>query len=435
MTRSSLEDIRHSQVLKTLVVVLPLVCLLGFFAQNLWALPFVIGPYRLYTLAGEYYIFADMHCIVAACEGFRAGYDVFVDRPFDIFYRTHNYPIPWLLLTYLGVGFEHERLVAYLSIGAFLFSAFWVLRPRTWSIAVLSSLALCSPGIILGIERANSDLVVFCFVALALALLLREGGRSVIGAWFALFFATILKLYPAVAFVAFVRRCRDLRALLLVTGVTLAAGVAYTALIWPDLSRTNVPKAEMFLSFGGAVYFRHMGFQAEIADFLSIAGGGVILLGALWATLRTKTRLYFLSPKAAYGYLIGFSIILFCFFLRSGYDYRHVFSLFMFPLFGEILSRTELPRRFRLGFGLFVPVSLLVLLWSETVFIDLTLFTLNRHPSDHEILTFFKYRHAYSWFVLPGIVTLGLILVRDSLPPIPGLRPHPPRATAAAERA
>src|SRR5581483_612019 len=107
--------------------------------------------------------------------------------------RPANYPHIWVWPTFLGLGPGDTYALGFVVGGVFLLAAVAVL-PRAAGVlaGAVYGLALCSPAVMLGIQRGNVDLLLFALLVLA-ALLARRALVS--GAL--VFVAAVLRLFAS----------------------------------------------------------------------------------------------------------------------------------------------------------------------------------------------------------------------------------------------
>ncbi len=146
--------------------------------------------------------FGDMRVITSGFECHRLGYDVIVENPcnpWPVFSQV-NYPRIWMALAPLGLDQRHTIFIGIFFALMFFLMVFLIIRRLNYSEALIYSIVLCSPSVMLGVERGNNDLIIF--VILSISLLLINSQKSIwrFLSYFAIMFAAILKLYPIFAF-------------------------------------------------------------------------------------------------------------------------------------------------------------------------------------------------------------------------------------------
>jgi hypothetical protein len=143
--------------------------------------------------------FGDMRSVTSGWECTRRGIDVLPANPCDPNKSPANYPRIWMSPAFLGLGQGSTNILGVLAALIFFCAALAVLPARAGTgTAVAYAFALCSPAVMLGVERGNVDIVIFALVALAV-LIFRRNERSRIATHALLLFAAILKLFPIFA--------------------------------------------------------------------------------------------------------------------------------------------------------------------------------------------------------------------------------------------
>ena len=171
--------------------------------------------------------FQDMRNVTGAWECTRRGIAVLPVNPCDPYHRPADFPKIWLALSGLGLG-KGDTVALGTGLAVVFFAAALLVVPAGASLlaGLLYAVALCSPAVMLGVERGNPDLAVFPFVLAAVLVTTRTPLGRVAGPAL-LFFAAILKLYPVFAIGAFVRRAT--RTSLVASLVVVAGFVVYLA--------------------------------------------------------------------------------------------------------------------------------------------------------------------------------------------------------------
>jgi glycosyl transferase family 87 len=149
--------------------------------------------------------FSDMRSVTSAWECVRRGVAVLPVNPCDPRPRPANYPTIWLLPSHLGLG-QSSTVVLGTATAVIFFACALAVIPHGASLVEggIVGIALCSPSVMLGVERGNTDLLVFAVVVAAVWLLWRSG-RSARAGPLLLLFAAVLKLFPIVASIVLLR--------------------------------------------------------------------------------------------------------------------------------------------------------------------------------------------------------------------------------------
>lgn len=301
--------------------------------------------------------FADLRGLTSAWQCTRDGVDVLPANPCDpLGPRPANYPRLWLLPSHLGLGEGSTLGLGLMTAVVFFASALLIVRP-TSDYAGIYAAALVSPAVMLGVERANPDLIVFSLVAVALiGFCARTGSVRAVGHG-VLLLAAALKLFPAFAFGVLLRQSR--RWALSAGGVVVAAFSLYVVAIWGDVQtiRKVVPQ-EVWYSYGAGV-----GVDAVRQQLAPDAGGsdtlieGVLITAALVAICailwnrRTVARLIVRPPireLRTEAFVAGAGMYCGSFLLMHNWDYRLIVLILVIPKlldwFGDDVSAVPAPR-------------------------------------------------------------------------------------------
>jgi hypothetical protein len=275
-----------------------------------------------------------MRSITTAWECQRRGIDPLPRNPCDPRERPANYPRLWLLPGRLGLGQGATVPFAVFSAFAFFASVLWLVgRLRLWE-GVALAIALCSPAVMLGVERGNVDLLVLAFVIVALMLFRRRSSPLRVVSHGLFLLAAVLKIFPVFAFVVLVRQRRNWLLVAAAVGVLFALDVVLT---FGDLEtiRRVVPQ-EIRLSYGAGVLadavahsldvhtgWPTQGHERQVGRWFSaiaVVIGAAAAVGLAWRgrslvdwRLRTVRSDAFLAGAAVY---VGTYVLL------HNYDYR-----------------------------------------------------------------------------------------------------------------
>jgi hypothetical protein len=287
--------------------------------------------------------FVDLYVFPAARTELAAGRDPALANPTDPMKRPYNYPRVWLAfmrhpadaktIAVLGTGMALAALAAVLA-------CWGRLAPGA---GLLGGLLLCSPAVMLGVERGNTDQLVFCLVAAGILLGWETGPArrlTTTGLWLA---AAGLKLYPAVAFAAWGRRPWPVAwRRLLVPGLILAAylllfreeirgALRTTGSGWVVSYGAGVPAKALVQAAG---FYRGLTLDANTwrLAFTALAVAGVVLatrqgwrLGGLPRPAGNE------ADRSWRGFQVGALIYVGTFLAGDNFDYRQLFLLPVLP--------------------------------------------------------------------------------------------------------
>jgi len=272
--------------------------------------------------------FADLRSITGGADSYRAGYDPLIQNPGDPWGRPMNYPRIWQGLFWLGID---QGDTVPLGVGmalALLVGVLLVAWYADWPLALLWGTALFSPSVLLGVERGNSDLLMFFLLALGLWLAPRRR-------WFALaaiLAGFVLKLFPIFGLALFLRE--PVVRLLRLLAIAVLVVLGYLALSWSDLVQIQgaTPK-DWWFSFGRECFGIWLGQVVDAGKGWPPVAPWVILglaVAALWFDRVAPWR----SPAEGYAldaFRLGAAVFLGAFLLGTNYNYRLAFLLFALP--------------------------------------------------------------------------------------------------------
>jgi hypothetical protein len=261
-------------------------------------------------------------------------------------------------------------VLGFLVAAAFFIGALAVLPARVNALeAVVYGLALCSPAVMLGVDRGNVDILVFALVVLAV-LLLRRSRRSMIAGHALLLFAAMLKLFPIFAAAVLLRERR--RRALIGFGLVVGAFLIYADSIRRDL-RTLVhviPQGDAF-SYGIRIFTEWLAAGANSIVSLPLRAWDVVVAAVIVATAllayrggrRLLPRAFDSGAQRDFDlFVAGSAVYIGSYFLLRNYEYRLVFLLMAVP---------QLLRWVRVGRPLAIVsmVALLGTLWLDELLV------------------------------------------------------------------
>jgi hypothetical protein len=301
--------------------------------------------------------FADMRVLTSGIDCTRAGYDVLVENPCDPWQRPTNYPRLWIiLLEPLGLSQSHTMILGVIAALLFYFFVFKQMGRINYYEAFFYSLILCSPPVMLLVERGNTDAIIF--LLLSVVLILCENHQFIyrITAYSLLVFSALLKLFPVFGLTLLFRERRKRFIVLIAFSLTF-----FLTYFWNDLEELNLiikatPRTH-FLSYGYKVIFEEIHANL-VMRFLNVLCVELVLFLITviiiclfiyhcyknfrqWLSLPRselkKTMLWF-DSQSLDGFRLGAGIYLGTFLLGNNWDYRLSFLLFTIP---QILKWTQ----------------------------------------------------------------------------------------------
>lgn len=279
--------------------------------------------------------FLDTHALLAAGEAWARGYDVqvFLDNPLDAYNRPHSYSSWWFVLGEAGLTRADLRWLGPTLVVTFTAAAVAALRPTSLRDAGIKLLVLAAPPMLLGLVRANNDLVVF--LVLALVPLCAASRRVVVQmlAAFLILFATGLKFYPIVAAVLLLHgssaRLVAWRGVVTaVLAVLVGLGVYGDTLFF---SR-SLPNPGGLYSFGAPAALALFGLDGLLPKLMVLVGvaGGFWWLsegGAPWREAGKRPP----ADARSLAVVLGAVLLCGCFWAGMNWGYRWIFALWIVP--------------------------------------------------------------------------------------------------------
>ncbi|HNW58489.1 MAG TPA: hypothetical protein PKI62_02290 [bacterium] len=279
--------------------------------------------------------FADSCTITYGAESAKQGYDPMICNPADPWERKMNYPRIWQLLYKLGLTKEHTNvfgILLFLSyIGGIVLFIPEKLNMKSQIIILISSF---SPAALSGIERGNTDLLLFFIVSLCIVLLCSKKRYHKVASYLVLIFGFLLKLFPIFGLAIYLKEQKKiLRAILLFTILFCSS---YSVLFYHDLC---LIKAATPVTYRGTYGMSTLGLAASEID--RNLGRMINLLSILLLILGSGATVYFIRTRKLHineiysnnldAFRVGSSIFLGTFLLGTNYSYRLIFLIFTLP--------------------------------------------------------------------------------------------------------
>lgn len=336
------------------VCVLALLLVAGLAHFNAWH---YFGVWHLEPL------FLDSFAILSAVDCHRLGFDIYVTNPCDVLGRPLGYSRLWLALEPTGISRAENALTGY-AIGAlFLIVAAHAMRPVSTGQQLIALAALASPAVLLGIERANNDLLMFLLlVAAARLITVPTVGPAL--SWCAIALGAALKFYPVAALAAGVTQWRRPADRWVFIGVVAGLIAVAIMLIWPDNERLQhtVPSPSGRWTFGAAVIGQMVSGEATPSNMWAF--GIVVTCAAIGAVISWRLpALPSLRDVDRYLFHICLATAAACYAVKVNYDYRCIFLLGTFPVLFALTNCAGLLR----GVSVAAIAATLFALWAEVL--------------------------------------------------------------------
>lgn len=312
--------------------------------------------------------FFDAHVVLdyAACAS--KGIDPY--HPHACNPDNFNIPPIWLWLGRIAVD-ENAAWFSCAMAAAAAAAIIALFRGRSGADGAIALIAIFSPSVFMGIERGNTDLLIFAITGAAAVTYNTQRNGRLVGTIALTTSAVVLKLFPMFT-VALAIRCnrRDLLYAIAVSTLSLVYSIAILKYIF--LIRANVPGTFM-LSYGyKAIFFGldHLRSEAGLPELgLAAAWLPILLtasaLGCGAAAALINLRYSWASCKVAINeagtaFIFGSSIYCGTFLLGTNFIYRLIFLLLCLPQLRD-WCRQETGTKRQTAWWLFVTV--LAVLW------------------------------------------------------------------------
>ncbi len=366
--------------------------------------------------------FSDWHAVVAASDCADLGFNVYRQNPCDVSGLIHEYGSIWLKLGRLGLTRENYWGIGLAISTSFLVSAALVLRPKTVGQFALCLAAVCSPAVMLGVERGNVDLLIFTLLLPMTLLLCRSEWSARALAMALLFLLTVLKLYPAVAAASVFWTPARRRSIFATIGL-----FALTVATWAVLDRYNLAlvlrlfeRPNVLLpAFGSGLLFdalRSLNLW-PLTSLSSIWAGAIAFMLVLLVSCHCAYRMAGHQPLNTaeccteyVRFAAGTAIFVFAFAVTANYDYRCVFVLFSIPLLLRYLEHTPQSRNWERRIAAMTLGVMVVALWVNGL-MALIFFTARLAVPSQMSVMLFAGKHLVTWVLISLLIMLGTTML------------------------
>ena len=274
--------------------------------------------------------FLDSQAVLAASDAAKAGLNPEAPNPYDAFQRPHSYSDWWFGLGQLGLTRDDNFLVGGAWVLLFLAAVFLTVRPRSRGEACWLVLLAGSPPVVLGVMRANNDLVIFAVLAVALVALRAATWRRLVLAVVAVAAAIGLKFYPVAALMVFLLVRPSRRMWLVVGAAALAGGIVLVSVAGQVMRGIFHLEPEIY-TMGARILLTDLGLAGNIAR-----PGAVVLLGAAAAVMVWRGWTGGLArddtaPDTRLSMALAAALLVFCFLGTVNFGYRWIYALWLAP--------------------------------------------------------------------------------------------------------
>jgi hypothetical protein len=274
--------------------------------------------------------YADLRSLTSGWDCERQHLISWPINPCDPWSRPENYPRMWMAASVLGIGQGDTYRMGSLLAVVFFSSAILVLpRQAPLGEAVIYGLALCSPAVMLGVQRGNVDMVLFSLVAAA-GLVMRRTRYGTPVASALILVAAVLKLFPIFAVGMLARLPR--RAAVICVASVVGLFTVYAVATFRDIQTIErvVPQVDEY-SYGLHILGGWLGRLTAHGQTWDAALIVLTIVAAIALRTRLRDRLGAGPPRELDLFWAGAGIYVATFALGRSYDYRLVFLLLTIP--------------------------------------------------------------------------------------------------------
>ena len=287
-------------------------------------------------------IFADMRTVQGSLQSEELGFDPQVKNPGDPWYRSMNYPKIWIWIAKL-IQLNNETnyvifICAYILL--YLICCFIILRISP-SLYVL--LVVFSGASLLAVERGNNDLL--AFVILFMGIYFSQNYFRAIS----ILLATILKIYPFLLVLIFVKKTKMFIALVLMIAVYFVFTAGELKTIMAGNTALTDP-ASPIATYGLATTFTnitqllHAIIRLPESTYIILIYIYVFILFSmsLFSIILINRKKIIVNNRSIVItdlFVAGAIIFSGTFILTSNWDYRLIFLLFCIPYLLNLENR------------------------------------------------------------------------------------------------
>lgn len=322
--------------------------------------------------------FADLRVITSAYDSANLDYDPMVYNICDPWERPFNYPRIWMVFSIFGITQKHTKVIGITLAFVFYMCLAWLVIPKiNWRTSIIYIIAVWSPAVVLGVERGNTDLIIFIILALALLGLRKSRQLTKIVSCLLILLSSILKLFPIFAFTALLKEKR--KSFLIFLGICVFVFLGYLVLTYDDLViiNKNTPKPTD-LTYGSMIIFDY--WVSSIANppskdvqslkILARAASLILSFAIIVLAVSSYNKLkgdeIYSICNYINGFRIGSSIYIGTFLLGYNFHYRLIFLFFCIP---QLIEWSKLKGNISLSR---VTILLIVISMWSTVLVNYT---------------------------------------------------------------
>ncbi len=310
--------------------------------------------------------FLDLKGRLAHIQAHRLGFDTYLFRnPIDPFRRINNKPSISLWFSFTSLGVKDAIWLGYFLISLFICQSVFLLRKTKLIFLIIGALCIFNPNTLLAVERCNDDIIIFLF-CFGLPYLISKNhflnSISISIIWF----LGALKYYPIILYLLFVSK--KLPRLKIYFSFIIFINILWLTLVFKEVLflKNRLPNydANLFsFSLKELFKFGNSPYLISLILFLSSVILGYIYLNSEKVIL--SQRLLKINDIDKNYFIIGNSLLTFCYLTSFNWSYRLIHSIFLFPIILNLLSDSNIKQlNFKYEkFLLLITTSLILTNW------------------------------------------------------------------------
>ena len=317
-------------------------------------------------------IFYDLDLVVSVLNCYSQGFDISKPNPCYPNSDYFLYPKIWFLFSYLPIDSNSTVAIAIGMITIFYVFIFWLIGRLNINEGIYYGLIMCSPPVMLAVERGQTDLIIF--ILCALSVLIIKKNYHTFWAYTFVIVASFLKLSPFAAIIAFLNEKK--KGSLIVFFILLSIGIIYISLNWRDIIYMSHNFQEKFWSkdvtiqYGCLVFLNLLDYYPVFHNIFSFIPKKIIAYAAIAVLILTllfvakKQKSFKLNIDQLFSFKIGACLYIGTFLIGNNYNYKFIFLIFAMP---QLFAWVKYNKEIRTA-AMLVLTGIIITFWSNVLF-------------------------------------------------------------------
>lgn len=281
-------------------------------------------------------LFPDLHVLLCSIDAHFAGFNAFLENPFCEWNIPHVYSRLWFYFHYIGFSDSNRVLIGISILSIFVGATGTILSKNK----ICGLFFIMSPAFLLAIERCNNDLIIFILLLFPVLKIRDRNLLTTIVSHLILIICVSLKYYPIAAAIIFFFRDETLKRKLIHISIQSTFFILWIVHVRSDLilQMNFIPNPGYAWSFGFDLLNSLTSNLLNIDRQIGYFSLGTLTIAYLYYACSKIHSLQFfektLEIKSIYFdmYVVGTSILCFCYFVRTSFDHRMIYFIFCIPL-------------------------------------------------------------------------------------------------------